>query len=280
MKIYNKEEIFQKIDKISIEKIEDQVITKYDNRVIKIANVSSRYEIFDIVKYLKDKIEIIENNFNITHYILSIKGGQQSLQLISDEVQIGGVNFRKSFYILNSTDKSRRLNFNSGLQSDKFYSIGKAVSMCKKHLKGVTQAAEDASVGLNGETFDEQIELIESLVGHRIKFSKIREVILGNGENTSDINHRRFDAFKNSVRYESLYKRIDLTESQRRILLTQSDRLNEIEDDFYLDAFLTFQIYMTIFNKQDSHIIKKETERIMGITQWAVRNSILESLGI
>ena len=58
------------------------------------------------------------------------------------------------------------------------------------------------------------------------------------------------------------------------------DRLNEIEDDFYLDAFLTFQIYMTIFNKQDSHIIKKETERIMGITQWAVRNSILESLGI
>jgi hypothetical protein len=280
MKIYNKEEIFQKIDKISIEKIEDQVITKYDNRVIKIANVSSRYEIFDIVKYLKNKIEIIENNFNITHYILSIKGGQQSLQLISDEVQIGGVNFRKSFYILNSTDKSRRLNFNSGLQSDKFYSIGKAVSMCKKHLKGVTQAAEDASVGLNGETFDEQIELIESLVGHRIKFSKIREVILGNGENTPDINHRRFDAFKNSVRYESLYKRIDLTESQRRILLTQSDRLNEIEDDFYLDAFLTFQIYMTIFNKQDSHIIKKETERIMGITQWAVRNSILESLGI
>lgn len=280
MKIYNKEEIFQKIDKISIEKIEDQVITKYDNKVIKIAEVSSRYEIFDIVKYLKDKIEIIENNFNITHYILSIKGGQQSLQLISDEVQIGGVNFRKSFYILNSTDKSRRLNFNSGLQSDKFYSIGKAVSMCKKHLKGVTQAAEDASTGLNGETFDEQIELIESLVGHRIKFSKIREVILGNSENTPDINHRKFDAFKNSVRYESLYKRIDLTESQRRMLLTQSDRLNEIEDDFYLDAFLTFQIYMTIFNKQDSHIIKKETERIMGITQWAVRNSILESLGI
>jgi hypothetical protein len=280
MKPYNKEELFDKIDKISIEKIEDQVITKYDNRVIKIANVSSRYEIFDIVKYLKDKIEIIENNFNITHYILSIKGGQQSLQLISDEVQIGGVNFRKSFYILNSTDKSRRLNFNSGLQSDKFYSIGKAVSMCKKHLKGVTQAAEDASAGLNGETFDEQIELIESLVGHRIKFSKIREVILGNSENTPDINHRKFDAFKNSVRYESHYKKIDLTESQRRMLLTQSDRLNEIEDDFYLDAFLTFQIYMTIFNKQDSHIIKKETERIMGITQWAVRNSILESLGI
>lgn len=280
MIVYNKEDLFQKIDKISIEKIENQVITKYNNKVIKIANVSNRYEIFDIAKYLKDKIEIIENNFNITHYILNIKGGQQSLQLISDEVKIGGVNFRKSFYILNSTDKSRRLNFNSGLQSDKFYSIGKAVSMCKKHLNGVTKAAEDASVGLNGETFNEQIELIESLLGHRIKFSKIREVILGNGENTPDINHRRFDAFKNSVRYESLYKRINLTESQRRMLLTQSDRLNEIEDDFYLDAFLTFQIYMTIFNKQDSHIIKKETERIMGITQWAVRNSILESLGI
>jgi hypothetical protein len=37
---------------------------------------------------------------------------------------------------------------------------------------------------------------------------------------------------------------------------------------------------MRLFSKQDSHIIKNETDRIMKITQWAVRNSVLEALGI
>jgi hypothetical protein len=35
-----------------------------------------------------------------------------------------------------------------------------------------------------------------------------------------------------------------------------------------------------LFNRQDSHVIKRETERIMNITQWAVRNAQLELLGI
>ena len=52
------------------------------------------------------------------------------------------------------------------------------------------------------------------------------------------------------------------------------------DKDFYLDAFWAFQVYLRLFNKQDSHIIKNETERIMKMTQWAVRNSVLESLGI
>ena len=67
-KNYNKTELFNTIDKISIEKVGSQVVTKFDNRVINTSNVSNRYEIFDIVKYLKDKIELIEKNFTITKY--------------------------------------------------------------------------------------------------------------------------------------------------------------------------------------------------------------------
>ena len=68
---YNKEVLFKIIDKISITKQGEQVITKYGDRVIKVANVSNRYEIFDIAKYLKDKIETIEKNFEISKYRLS-----------------------------------------------------------------------------------------------------------------------------------------------------------------------------------------------------------------
>jgi hypothetical protein len=280
-RIYNKTELFNSIDKIEVEKINNQVITKYGGRVMRVANVSNRYEIFDIVKYLKEKIELIEQNFTISKYQLTITKGQQYLQLISDSVEIGGINFYKSFYILNSTDKSRRLSFYAGLHSEKYYFIGaNNVGMSRKHLTGVTEAAEIASTGLSGETFDEQIEALQNLVGHRIQFSKIRQVILGDKEEIPQVNHRKFDAFKNSIRYADSDRLITLTKEQRSQLYTDSERMKEVKEDFYLDAFWVFGTYMRLFNRQDSHVIKNETDRIMKITQWSVRNNVLEALGI
>lgn len=277
---YNKQELFQTIEKISIEKVENQVITKFDNRVINITNVSNRYEIFDIVKYLKEKINTIEKNFQINKYRLTITAGRQYLQLISDSIEINGIKFHKSFYIANSTDRSLRLSFNVGLDSDKFYMIGNNIGVTKKHLTGVTKFVNDASEGLNGETFNEQIESVKSLIGHRIKFSKIREVILGDKEDIPQINHRKFDAFKNVVRYYTSDAKIDLSKEQLNMLFTPSEKLTKIENDFYIDAFFTFAQYLKIFNNKDSHIIKNETERIMKITQWKVRNDVLEELGV
>lgn len=281
---YNKEVLFKIIDKISITKQGEQVITKYGDRVIKVANVSNRYEIFDITKYLKSKIDLIEKNFTIDQYRIDIIGGKQYLQLISDKVEVGGVDFYKSFYILNSSDKSRRLSFNVGLYSERSncYVIGSTnTSLIKKHLKGVTKATEDATDGLNGETFNEQIESMRSIVGHKVLFSKMRGIILGEGD-IPEINHRKFDAFKNSLRNATGPYKIDFSLEQRNLLFSYSKSTTSIprELDFYIDAFWGFQAYLRIFNKQDSHIIKNETERIMKITQWSVRNDILESLGI
>lgn len=277
---YNKSELLNEIEKISIKNQDNNIITYYGDRVINITKVSNRYEIFDIVKYLKDKIELIENNFNISYYYFNITKGTQYLILKSDKIEIGGVNFYKSFYILNSTDKSRRLHFSAGLHSDKFYTIGgNNIGLSKLHLKGVTKAAEDASDGLNGETFNEQVNSLESLLGHKVLFSKIREVILGDKKEIPDINHRKFDAFKNSLRYSISDNNIKLSKEEYDQLFVESTKL-KIEHDFYIDAFYAFQLYMRIFNRQDAHIIKNETSRILNLTQWAVRNSILEKLGI
>lgn len=276
---YNKKELIDKIDKISIEKVGDFVITKYDGRVINTTKVSLRYEIFDIVKYLKDKIELIESNFNISKYSISITKGTQYLKLLSEDIDINGVRFYKSFYILNSTDKSRRLSFNMGLFSENtnlYIITGSESSLFKKHLTGVTMAADNVS--LNKESFKEQIGGLESLVGHRVLFSKVKEVILG--ENPKDINHRKFDAFRNSTMMSKLVS--NMTKEQMRVLRRPSESIDKIEtgEDFYLDAFWTLLVYLRLFNREDSHTIKNESERIMKITQWAVRNSVLESLGI
>jgi hypothetical protein len=282
-KNYNKQELFDKIEQISIEQVENQIITKYGNSVLSIANVSNRYEIFDIKSYLKSKIDVIENNFNITKYFFRVHKGIQELTLLSDSIEIEGVNFYKSFFILNSSDKSRRLSFNAGLYSDvkDFYVVSsiKNLGLTKKHLKGVTEAAEMASEGLNGETFNEQIESLQNLVGHRISLSKLKESIVVDSEIKAE--HMKFDAFKNAIIYYSSEGRLKLSSSQYVTLKIPSEKLEiNNNNDFYVDAFWAFQTYMRLFNKQDSHVVKRETERIMSITQWAIRNQALEQLGI
>lgn len=280
---YNKQELIEKINRISIEKIEDKIVTKYGDIVTSVSVVSNRYEIFDVKSYLINKIDLIEKNFNITKYYFRITKGIQELTLLSDTIEINGINFQKSFFILNSSDKSRRLSFNAGLYCDSknFYVVSSVrnLGLTKKHLKGVTIAAEQASSGLDGETFTQQIEDIKSLVGHRISLSKLKEIIVLDNEVKAD--HMKFDAFKNSIIYYASEGRLKLTQNQYTTLRTYSEKLSmDSSNDFYVDAFWAFQIYLRLFNKQDSHIVKRETERIMSITQWSVRNQTLEALGI
>lgn len=280
---YNKQELLKKIDQIHIEKCEDCIVTKFGDKVLSVVKVSNRYEIFDIKNYIKSKIEIIEKNFNITKYYLRLSKGVQELTLLSDPVEIQGVSFRKSFFILNSSDKSRRLSFNAGLycESKNFYTVPsiKNVGLIQKHLKGVTQAANIVSSGLDGESFQEQIDSISKLCGHKISLLNLKKTIVKNTDVKAE--HMKFDAFKNALIYYSSEGRLKLSDSQFKTLKTPSESLTvDITNDFYIDAFWSFQVYMRLFNNQDSHIVKHETERIMSMTVWSVRNQLLETLGI
>ena len=61
---YNKQELIDKIDLISIELVGNQVVTKYRDTVTSISNVSTRYEIFDIKSYLKTLSLTNKENYN------------------------------------------------------------------------------------------------------------------------------------------------------------------------------------------------------------------------
>lgn len=274
---YNQEELFRLIDGIEISKVGEQVVTKYFNHVKKVATVSNRYEIFDIRSFLKDKITSIAENFNIFFYKLSVVGGRQQLTLLSDKVEINGGTYHKTFFILNSSDKSRRLSMNLGLyHADKntYFSFGATnMSFSKKHLTGVTQAAEDASFLINGETFDEQIEAIKSLVDERVKLSNVRDVIVGNG---LKVDHMKFDSFKRQL---FNYNGARLTQDQLTFIRTSSETMEiNQQNDFSINAFAVFNIYMQIFRNQDSYVIKKETDKIMKITQCFIRNERLNQI--
>lgn len=265
-KTYNKQDLFEKIDAIEIFRKENQVITKYLGRVINITNVSQRYEIFDIKSFLKRKISEIESNFDISYYRLRLTKGVQELALLSDKVTISDHTYYKSFFILNSSDKTRKLNFNLGLyrSDNNSFLIGvNNISFTKKHLIGVTEAAEDTSCIINTETFNEQIDAIKSLVGERVLLSNIKKIII---DKNQKINHLKFDSFKNQLLYST-----KLTDEQYKVLKSN-------DGDMSIDAYLAFNLYMQLFRNQDSYVIKKETEKIIKITQCFIRNQKIDNI--
>ena len=276
-KKYNKSELFEKIDAIEIFLEGSQVVTKYFGRVINTTPVSNRYEVFDIRSFMKQKIDYIESNFNITFYSFRMRSGIQELILLSDEVEIAGINYHKAFFILNSSDKSRRLNLNLGLyQADSgCYLVGsiKNFSLTTKHLKGITHKAEEATSTINVETFDEQIQNIRSLVGEMVLLSQVRNIIV---DNDQKVNHKKFDAFKTVLRWDHSKS---LTKQQSELLRIPSEKLViDSKNDFMMDAFRVFLAYMNVFKNQDSYVVKKETEKILKITQCFIREDKLSQL--
>lgn len=279
-KPYNVDELFSKVDAIEIFKQENQVITKYFDRVINTTEVSHLYEIFDIRAFLKSKIGQLSKNFNITWYRFVMKRGIQEITLLSDSVEINGTPFYKAFFILNSSDKSRRLNMNMGLyradNNSYLVSSIRNMSLSKKHLRGVTQSAEEVSKTIDIETFDEQIESIKSLIGERILLSEIRKIIL---DKDLKINHMKFDALKNSLRFSKTDKMDTLTSDQVKLLMTPSeDIVLDYTNDFSVDAYKVFNCYIQVFSRQDSYVVKKETEKILKITQCFIRDERINQI--
>jgi len=279
-KPYNLDELFTKIDAIEITRQGNQVVTKYFDRVINTTEVSPIYEVFDIRAFMKAKIDQLAHNFNMSWYKFVMKRGIQELTILSDDVEINGATYYKAFFILNSSDKSRRLNMNMGLyradNNSYLVSAIRNMSLSKKHLRGVTQSAEEVSQAIDVETFDEQIASIKSLVGERVLLSKVRETIL---DKDLKVNHMKFDALKNSLRWSKTDKMDSLSSEQIKTLMTPSEKLIlDHHNDFSIEAYKVFNCYIQVFSSQDSYVVKRETEKILKITQCFIRDEKISQI--
>jgi len=279
-KPYDLGELFTKIDAIEITRQGNQVVTKYFDRVINTTEVSPIYEVFDIRAFMKAKIDQLAHNFNMRWYKFVMKRGIQELTILSDDVDINGTPYYKAFFILNSSDKSRRLNMNMGLyradNNSYLVSAIRNMSLSKKHLRGVTQSAEEVSQAIDVETFDEQIASIKSLVGERVLLSKVREVIL---DKDLKVNHMKFDALKNSLRWSKTDKMDSLSSDQIKTLMTPSEKLTlDHHNDFSIEAYKVFNCYIQVFSRQDSYVVKRETEKILKITQCFIRDEKISQI--
>ncbi|NBO22793.1 hypothetical protein EBU94_05565 [bacterium] len=150
------------------------------------------------------------------------------------------------------------------------------LSLSKKHLRGLTQVVDEVSQNIDFETFDEQVKSIESLIGEKVLLSSVRDIIL---DKNLKVNHNKFDAFKNMIRWSKTDSEKSITSDQFRTLTTPSENLTLTkQNDFSLDAYKVFHCYVQIFSREDCFIVKKETEKILKITQCFIRNERLEEL--
>ena len=226
------------------------------------------------------KIDQLAHNFNMRWYKFVMKRGTQELTILSDDVEINGTQFYKAFFILNSSDKSRRLNMNMGLYraDNNSYLVNsiRNMSLSKKHLRGVTQSAEEVSQAIDVETFDEQIAGIKSLIGERVMLSKVCETII---DKDLKVNHMKFDALKNSLRWSKTDKMDSLSSEQIKTLMTPSEKLTlDHHNDFSIEAYKVFNCYIQVFSRQDSYVVKRETEKILKITQCFIRDERISQI--
>lgn len=268
---YNRENLLSTLSHLNIEKLDNQVVTKFYNRTISTTKVSDKYEIFDFYRYITHILPIIESNFNIDYYELTIRGGRQFLRLYSDTIEttISGSKekFSKTFNITSSSDKSRALTFNLGLyiESSKTHVIGLSEAKTyKKHLIGVTDHVDSFEDKIKMENFNDQIELISKLSNHLISLKDIREVIY-----TNDVkaNWDRFLAFK-----RVLQSKCNWTDAQNNILCNQDINF-EYGSGVQIDAYDAFTLYMWLYRNEDSYIISKETSRFLAIRDVIKRNN-------
>lgn len=278
MRPYNKIELLDKLERLSIEREGDTIITRFNDRVIKTAHVTELYEVFDIKSYIKEKLDLIEKSFPIHEYSLTIKGGVQYLKLASESVEIGDMTFKKSFYITNSSDKSRKLSFNVGLYSDKsnihYINSYKELDFCRRHLRGINKKVEKVFKNIDREIFDEQIESLRSLIGHEIRLSNIKKVIMGTKEKKTKADVHRFLMFKKACvdYYGNMFK----LEGEERYEMWR--KTTDIKTDFYLDAFNVLLTYVKCFNNQDSVILKRESKRILELTKFTIRKNVIKNI--
>lgn len=281
---FNYEELIGKINGINIVLEGNNVVTYYNDKVKSRKPISKKYEVFDFKPFVIKCINEIIDKYEIEKYSLSIVGGRQEIQLVSYPEIIKGETFKRAFYLLNSSDKSRALSFSYGLKHNNFQYISTKGTIYKKHYTGITKFVKDI-VDLDDTIFQEQLELMGKIIGDSILMSNIQKIVTGSEVlKTSKISLKNnFERLKS--RLYSATKNLNMISESDRYKLRVSWVNRETppdftlpENDFMIDSFVVFKTYLEMFDTRDASFIKRESERISGLSVLTNRNNIIDNL--
>lgn len=282
MKEFIYDELVGLINKIEITMEGTYVVTYFDGRERSRKEVSNRYEIFDFKPFVINCIDSILQKYEIDKYTLSIVGGRQEIRLYSRPEVIKGETFTRTFYLLNSSDKSRALSFNYGLKHNYFQYISSNGAIYKKHYKGIVEYVEER-IDLDDTIFQEQLELMRDIIGDTISMSNVQKLITGSDVlGASKISLRNnFESFLTQLFYNT---RGILSDADRnklsasRIKRTLPRDFTLPQNNFQIDSFIVFKTYLGMFNRVDASLVRRESARIAEFSTLLNRNNLLDSL--
>jgi hypothetical protein len=273
------------------------VSTMFNGSKVSEVEVSNRYEIFDFSKFAINALTELEKSFNIKSYTYLIIGGIQEFRLFSDEVEINGRKFVKTFYLLNSSDRLRKTNLDYGLyckESD-YHFISKSVNISKRHYNGITEHISE-NIIYDSNIFDEQIDILKEMANSYITISNLHRVILNpsvevtkewwneaTAENINKSNHTKFDIYKRKliglceenkhIQTSNKYNIVELLETHSTELMNKWGDIN-----IGFNVLDVFEKYLTLYATRDSFVIKTESEYFLRANDFYVREAKLREL--
>lgn len=274
-KSYDKNVIFDTLNKLEITQKDNTVLTHFDNKLVSNTLVTDKYKIFDFSTFSKKVIDQIENYFTPETYNLRITQGTQELRLIGEEVIINGERYSKMFNILNSTDKSRSLQLNVGLirficSNGMVVAAADEYSGLKtRHLEStLTEKVEQFINSL--DSFDmniqKQSEVLENLTGRFVSFKELAEKLAFDDDGVmSNSRSLKLRAFAKKLLTSETDRLVDLHSEQKNLLRNANLFLNPEYNkiDIEMPAYRALNCWTEVYRNYDSSVLKRETNRIL-----------------
>lgn len=272
---YNKNEVFETLDRLELSQYGDQIITKFGGNLISTSTVTEKYELFDFPQFAKNIVKDIESYFVPEKYQMRLCKGQQELRLIGEEISVNGEKYHKMFNILNSSDKSRALQLNIGLirficTNGMVVAVDSEYSGFKtKHYKSTLPEKVEEFVEKLGNfniSIERQTKTLEGLQGKFISYKELVDKIAM--DEKREYNHSktlRLKAFGKKIILSETDRMIDLKSEQVTLLKNPHLFLNpEFKNvDVEMSAYQALNCWAEVYRNCDSSIIKRETNRIL-----------------
>lgn len=265
---FDKEIVVEKIAPLEITQTENTVDTSFDNANTRSVKVSDRYKMVDFKKMVSDMLSNIESVFTPTKYRLDIYRARQELRLQGEAIVINGDVYNKVIYLLNSTDKTKAVQMNIGFVREKNHSgvivnvdSTHKVHYSARHFKGLNLESKVESFMENlshcDELFDLQAEKLIKLNYAKIKLSAIAEAL------KADEKPIKFDIFKHMLLNSSTDKLTGLSQKEFEALRSPYNVMDKSVLDMEINGYKAFQCYAEIWRSYDSHVVNRETSKMM-----------------
>jgi len=266
--VFNKEEIIERLSPLKITQTSNTVNTKWDDSTIRSMPVSNRYKMVDFKKMVNNILNNIEDVFNPMKYRLDIYRARQELRLQGEAVVINDDVYHKVIYLLNSTDKTKAVQMNIGFIREKNNSgvivnvnSTHKVHYTARHFKGKNLETKISSFFDNlsncEELFSLQSEKLIKLNYETIKLSTIAETL------QADKYPTKFDAFKHMLLNSNTDKINGLSPKEYKGIRSPYTMMDNKTLAIEISGYTAFQCYAEVWRSYDSHVVNRETSKMM-----------------